>query len=60
MMFEQVEREKQDFEGREILLECRNLKGTILDDVSFNVRKGEIIGVVGFPGSGARRMCRSL
>ena len=57
---EQVERAKQDFEKSEVLLDVENVKGAILDDVSFRIKKGEIVGVVGFPGSGARRMCRSL
>jgi len=31
-----------------------------LDGVSLTVRRGEILGVVGFPGSGAREFCRAL
>ncbi|MHB8061367.1 MAG: sugar ABC transporter ATP-binding protein [Ruminiclostridium sp.] len=44
----------------DIVLDCKNLSGAILDDVSLKLYKGEITGVVGFPGSGARELCRSL
>ncbi|MFZ1381821.1 MAG: sugar ABC transporter ATP-binding protein [Scrofimicrobium sp.] len=31
-----------------------------LDGVSIEVRPGEVLGVIGFPGSGAREFCRAL
>ncbi|SDB96479.1 monosaccharide ABC transporter ATP-binding protein, CUT2 family [Raineyella antarctica] len=31
-----------------------------LQDVSIDIRRGEILGVIGFPGSGAREFCRTL
>lgn len=58
---ELVNREKlKDNSGKELLLECRGLSGPILKDVSVKLYKGEITGVVGFPGSGARELCRTL
>lgn len=41
-------------------IEVRNASGPGLDDVSLTIRRGEVLGVVGFPGSGAREFCRSL
>lgn len=43
-----------------LLVECKNVSGKVLRDVSVNLYKGEIAGVVGFPGSGAREFCRTL
>ena len=46
--------------GDGVLLQVDELYGTNLENVSVDVRKGEILGVVGFPGSGAREFCRAL
>ncbi len=43
-----------------LFMECRHLSGTILKDVSVKLYQGEITGLVGFPGSGARELCRTL
>ncbi len=43
-----------------LFLECRHLSGTGLKDVSVKLYRGEITGLVGFPGSGARELCRTL
>lgn len=51
---------KEHDKERELLLECRNLTGDILKDVNVSFYKGEIVGLVGFPGSGARELCRTL
>ncbi len=45
---------------REVAFQCSNIDAPGLKDVSFHVGKGEIVGVVGFPGSGAREICRAL
>ncbi|GCL71537.1 sugar ABC transporter ATP-binding protein [Paenibacillus naphthalenovorans] len=45
---------------KEPILECRNIKGKDLKDVSFRLHRGEILGLIGFPGSGAREICRGL
>lgn len=36
----------------EVVLECHNLAGPSLADVSFQVRRGEVVGVAGLEGSG--------
>lgn len=51
---------KTDFDDEDKLLECRHLTAKGLDDVSVDIYKGEILGIIGFPGSGAREMCRTL
>jgi len=43
-----------------VVLECKNLIGENLDGIDLTVRKGEVLGMVGFPGSGARELCRTL
>ncbi|QAT48984.1 sugar ABC transporter ATP-binding protein [Caproiciproducens sp. NJN-50] len=51
---------KTDFEDENKLFECRHLTAKGLDDVSVDIYRGEILGIIGFPGSGAREMCRTL
>nr|WP_300147386.1 sugar ABC transporter ATP-binding protein [Propionicimonas sp.] len=46
--------------GGEDFLEVLDLHSKDLNGVSLTVRSGEILGVVGFPGSGAREFCRAL
>lgn len=41
-------------------LSAIGLQGPHLHGVTLDVRKGEVLGVVGFPGSGAREFCRAL
>ncbi|MFV0406747.1 MAG: sugar ABC transporter ATP-binding protein [Propioniciclava sp.] len=41
-------------------LSARSLQGTHLHNVSIDVRRGEVLGIVGFPGSGAREFCRAI
>ncbi|MEM1485129.1 sugar ABC transporter ATP-binding protein [Oscillospiraceae bacterium PP1C4] len=43
-----------------IALECVNVGGDHLSGTSFKLYKGQILGVIGFPGSGAREICRTL
>lgn len=45
---------------REVVLECRHISGPVLRDVSVKLYAGEIAGVVGFPSSGARELCRTV
>lgn len=42
------------------LFECRHLTADGIRDVSLDIYKGEILGMIGFPGSGARETCRAL
>ena len=45
----------------DVVLEVKNIKrGTILNDVSFAVRKGEILGVSGLVGAGRTEMARCI
>lgn len=44
----------------EITVEARNVSTSVLRDVTLGVRRGEVLGVVGFPGSGAREFCRTI
>ncbi|NEU31366.1 sugar ABC transporter ATP-binding protein [bacterium LRH843] len=45
---------------KEVALECKSIVGSGMKNVSFQVGHGEILGLVGFPGSGAREICRAL
>lgn len=52
--------ERRPASGDDVLLEVRDLQSRDLRDVSLTIRRGEILGVIGFPGSGAREFCRTL
>ena len=42
-------------------INCRNIEGRkILDDISFTVRSGEILGIAGIAGSGQRELLESI
>jgi len=52
---------KTPTEPGDVVLEARNLcRGAKLDDVSFSVRKGEILGVAGIVGAGRTELMRCL
>lgn len=42
------------------LLTLDDVRAPGLDGVSLDIAPGEVVGVVGFPGSGARELCRTL
>ncbi len=44
----------------EVVLEVRNLKTQFIHDVSFQVRKGEIVGLAGLVGAGRTEVARAL
>jgi len=45
----------------EVVLEVNNLnRGRLLKDISFNVRKGEILGIAGLVGAGRTEMARAV
>ncbi|NLP37197.1 MAG: sugar ABC transporter ATP-binding protein [Firmicutes bacterium] len=44
----------------EVILEVKHLKSPYLQDVSFEVRKGEILGLAGLVGSGRTEVARAL
>lgn len=43
-----------------LVLECTDVCSSTLHNVSFNILSGEIVGIVGLPGSGAQEICRTL
>jgi simple sugar transport system ATP-binding protein len=60
----EIKREEQSFGEDRILvsgLTCINAEGRkVLDDVSFSLRAGEILGVAGIAGSGQKELCEAL
>lgn len=50
---------RKDIE-KSIVMECKKLNGHILKDVSLKLYSAEITGLVGFPSSGARELCRTI
>ncbi len=53
------EKIKENIEN-DLILECKNINSKRLNNVSMKLYKGQILGIVGFPGSGAREICRAL
>lgn len=41
-------------------LEFKDIMGKDLNGITLDVRRGEVLGIVGFPGSGAREFCRAV
>jgi simple sugar transport system ATP-binding protein len=53
--------EKEEAKPREVALSVRNLRhGTKLNDVSFDVRAGEIVGIAGVEGNGQTELIEVL
>lgn len=55
-----VREHKAPAEVPDVLLDVRDISNTQLQSVSIGIRRGEVLGVVGFPGSGSREFCRTL
>lgn len=51
---------RYDYEEKDRLLECKNISGACMENISFELYKGQVLGVIGFQGSGAREVCRAL
>lgn len=62
MLGESVELFKRDKKSdfSEVAFSCKGIRAFRVDDVSFEINKGDIIGFVGFPGSGAREIMRAI
>lgn len=43
-----------------VILEVKNLKNEYIDNVSFNVKKGEILGVAGLMGAGRTELAKTI
>lgn len=54
----QVERTPR--EPRQIVLKVHDLQDEVLSDVSFELRQGEILGLVGVAGNGQKRLVESI
>lgn len=46
--------------GKENILECSGISGKNIKGVNFHLKKGEILGFIGFPESGSREVARGL
>ncbi|CAN7500836.1 sugar ABC transporter ATP-binding protein [Pseudarthrobacter oxydans] len=51
---------RTDLSGTPVVLEVNNLQGTTLQDVSLQIRAGEILGVAGLVGCGRSELIRLL
>ena len=56
---EKVHRHDASLDG-EVILDVRNVGSEALADVSFAVRRGEVVGVAGITGSGRDALCATL
>lgn len=57
----EMEYPRRDFEPGETVLEVRGLsRENVLHDISFSLRKGEVLGFVGLIGAGRSEMARAL
>jgi len=55
-----VRKPRSDFTDNDVVLECKGVCGKNMEDISFKLHRGEIVGMVGIPGSGAREVCRAI
>jgi len=60
-IYQPIKPDLQKGDDSELVLDVRNLKlGKVLQDVSFSLRKGEILGVAGLVGSGRTETARAI
>ena len=61
-----LEIERPEIEKKETVLECKNLSilksdGTKgIDDITFKIKSGEILGIAGVAGSGQKELCEGI
>jgi len=48
--------DRTPMEPRQVVLRVRGLRDSDLDDISFDLRQGEILGIVGVAGNGQKRL----
>ncbi len=61
VVFEEPKSHSMVPEGAEVVLEVRNLTvGRMVNDLSFNLRRGEILGFAGLMGAGRTEMARAI
>lgn len=46
--------------SEEVVVKCEGISAKFLKPTDFEIRRGEIVGFVGFSGSGARELCLAL
>ncbi|RED64802.1 sugar ABC transporter ATP-binding protein [Cohnella lupini] len=60
-IYQPAKPDRQQGESEDTVLEVRNLsRGNVLRDVSFSLRKGEILGVAGLVGAGRTETARAI
>jgi ribose transport system ATP-binding protein len=52
--------EPRDFQSQETLLDVKNLSNHKLKDISFTIKKGEIVGFYGLIGAGKTELARAI
>lgn len=59
-LFSKKEKEEM-LDSKKVILRCKNLRvGRVIQDVSFDVHEGEILGIAGLVGSGRSTLVRAL
>jgi ABC-type uncharacterized transport system ATPase subunit len=48
--------EREPLEPKQVVLRVRKLEDSVLHDISFDLRQGEILGIVGVAGNGQKRL----
>ncbi|PWJ51923.1 sugar ABC transporter ATP-binding protein [Faecalicatena contorta] len=53
-------RNKDKKVSEEVVVKCEGISAKFLESTDFQIHRGEIVGFVGFSGSGARELCLAL
>lgn len=53
-------RDKDKKISEEVVVKCEGVSAKFLEPTDFQIHKGEIVGFVGFSGSGARELCLAM
>ncbi len=49
-----------DYDSDEVLLDVQNLSGAVFNNISFNVKRGEILGIYGLMGAGRTELVETV